>query len=195
MDESHAAQERLDHHYLQTSYEQDLSAVYSWIYARVGNRDEAEELTTKVFLAAARERENFSASTSILDWLLQLARIIVADRDHSFYALLMQQPHSQMPARVGDERVHGVNRGQVSQGDQLPTRNRVQWILAHLQPEHREVVICRFLLNLSLEQTAARMQLDTRRVLALQYEALQLAGRLMCDAGVEWLPTPKGSPP
>ncbi len=86
MEESHAVQEQLDQRHLQTTYEHDLRVVYRFIFTRVGNREETERLTARVFLSAiGGGAAQADRPAKILTWLLQLAQALLADREYSAY--------------------------------------------------------------------------------------------------------------
>jgi RNA polymerase sigma-70 factor, ECF subfamily len=55
---------------------------------------------------------------------------------------------------------------------------RVQHLLQALPEQHREVLTCRFLLNLLLQATATRMGLTVANVKVLQFRALKRAAHL-----------------
>src|SRR5258707_400713 len=50
-------------------YEQHVAAIYRFIYAKVGNREEAEDLTSQVFLKAFRGSDAGARAQRILDRL------------------------------------------------------------------------------------------------------------------------------
>jgi RNA polymerase sigma-70 factor (ECF subfamily) len=56
--------------------------------------------------------------------------------------------------------------------------DRVQHLLQALPEHYREVLTCRFLLNLSIKDTALRMGLSKANVKVLQFRALKRAAAL-----------------
>ena len=66
--------------------------------------------------------------------------------------------------------------------EQLPfnqtVADRVQLILQALPSQYREVLTCRFLLNLSIRDTAQRMGLTVANVKVVQFRALKRAALL-----------------
>ena len=55
---------------------------------------------------------------------------------------------------------------------------RIQRILKNLTERYREVLTCRFLLNLSVRETAVKMGLTESNVKVLQFRALKIAADL-----------------
>src|SRR5262249_1551816 len=72
---------------LASLYGRHVRAIYRFIYSKVGNREEAEDLTSQVFLRAARGINSTCDALSALGWLFQVARTIVADHLRSLYQL------------------------------------------------------------------------------------------------------------
>src|SRR5574340_892241 len=72
---------------LQQLYEENLAAIYRFIYSKVGNREEAEDLTSQVFVKAVRTLDHARGAQSIQSWLFQVARTTVADHWRQFYRI------------------------------------------------------------------------------------------------------------
>jgi RNA polymerase sigma-70 factor (ECF subfamily) len=60
---------------------------------------------------------------------------------------------------------------------------RAQRILAQLPARYREVLTYRFLLNYSIKDTAAKMNLTEANVKVLQFRALKKAGHIELGEG------------
>ena len=157
---------------LRRLYEDNLHVIYRFIYSKVGNREEAEDLTSQVFIKAVRSIDNSRDAASIQSWLFQVARTTIADHWRSFY---------QLRAHSLDELLEAGWEGPAER-DPPPRiaapQDRVARLLEHLPEHYREVLTCRFLLNLSIKETAQRMGLSEANVKVLQFRALKKAGRL-----------------
>ncbi|MGE5333998.1 MAG: RNA polymerase sigma factor [Nitrososphaerota archaeon] len=157
---------------LQRLYEDNLHVIYRFIYSKVGNREEAEDLTSQVFIKAVRNIDSGRDAASIQSWLFQVARTTIADHWRSFY---------QLRAHSLDDLLDAGWEGPAE--TQSPPRltaphDRVSHILERLPDHYREVLSFRFLLNLSIKETALRMGLSEANVKVLQFRALKKAGRL-----------------
>src|SRR5262249_9579547 len=64
---------------LQTLYDAYVTAVYKFIFRKVGNREDAEDLTSQVFLKAAQNLDTDRDAQSMLAWIYQVARTTIAD--------------------------------------------------------------------------------------------------------------------
>lgn len=158
---------------LETIYEQYLSPIYRFIYSKVGNREEAEDLTAQVFLKAARGLDASRDALSIQSWLFHVARTTVADHWRAFY---------QITAHSLDDLLDGGWAGPqpspIAQGAPSASTARVKQILARLPERYREVLTYRFLLNYSVAETAAQLGLSEANVKVLQFRALKKAGAI-----------------
>lgn len=149
-------------------YTRNVAAIYHFIYSKVGNREEAEDLTSQVFMKAARGIDPQRQEQSVQAWLFQVARTTVADHWRDFYRHRADSLERLLEAglEVSAETVAVPVR---------PPDDRVQRILAQLPPRYRDVLTHRFLLNLSIRETAERMGLSEANVKVLQYRALHRA--------------------
>lgn len=156
----------------QTFYHENLKLVYHYVYSKVGNHQEAEDLTSQVFLKAVRGLELKRDSHSMRSWLMRVARTTIADH---------WRVHYRGAASSLDDLLEAGWEGPVDEEVSLVNSratNLVQDILAALSERDREVLTCRFLLNLSVRETAIRMGLTESNTKVLQYRALKRAARL-----------------
>lgn len=146
-----------------------MSVIYRFVYSKVGNREEAEDLTSQVFLKAVRALDNARDTQSILSWLFQVARTTIADHWRQFYRL--------RPSSL-DGLLSAGWEGPLAQGEspaEAPPDARVEHILQRLPQRYRDVLTYRFLLNYSIKETAAQMGLSEANVKVLQFRALKKA--------------------
>ncbi len=161
---------------LRALYEETLPAIYRFIYGKVGNREEAEDLTSQVYLKALNGLDQSRDVISAQAWLFQVARTTIADYWRAFYRLrssslddLLAAGWDSPPATPSDA------------GDAGDAEERAEHVLARLSERYRDVLTLRFLLNLSLKETAARMNLSEANVKVLQFRALRKASQLVED--------------
>lgn len=156
---------------LQAVYRQNIEPIYRYIYSRIGNREDAEDLTSQVFLKAVRGLETERDEASIRSWLFQLARTTIADYWRQYYRgptmpLTLVPQDAPLAELVQDE----------SRAPAL-----VQKLLAELPENYRRVLQLRFLEGLSIKETAAEMGTSEGNVKVLQYRALRRAAELGKD--------------
>lgn len=165
----------LDAQGMESFYREQLGLIYRYVYRKVGNRQEAEDLTSSIFLKAVRLMQPEAGPQWMSHWLLRVARTTIIDywRAHAraTYSSLevLQEAGWEGPADCDPVGLDG-----------RPTE-RVQRLLAALSRRDREILTCRFLLGLSTSETAMRLGLTEGNVRTLQHRALKRAAAL--DAG------------
>lgn len=162
--------------------------VYRWIYAKVGNREQAEALTTRVFDVAAREVGTHApddlTSEGVRARLFQIARAVVADELRAFYGASAGVALEWLTRGVEEERERmtsdddGVGDGDGNLDRANLAAARTHALLARLPARERELLTCRFLLGYPIERTAAQLQLSVPETMALQFVALRHASQL-----------------
>jgi RNA polymerase sigma-70 factor (ECF subfamily) len=156
----------------QTFYQENLSMIYRYVYSKVGNREEAEDLTSQIFMKAVRGVDTEREMQTVQKWLFQVARTTIAD----YWRL-----HYRIPVSSLEELLEAGWEGPAEEEpaalSNRPT-DRVQRILQALPERYREVLSCRFLLNLSIKETALRMGLTEANVKVVQFRALKRAADL-----------------
>src|SRR5947209_14221981 len=63
----------------QTFYQDNLGLIYRYVFSKVGNRQEAEDLTSQIFLKVVRSLDLKRDPHSMRTWLFRIARTTIAD--------------------------------------------------------------------------------------------------------------------
>ncbi len=162
----------MDNQAFQTFCQENFVPIYRFVYSKVGNREEAEDLTSQIFLKVVSSIDRERSRESMQQWLYLIARTIIADHWRAHYRLPMSSLDELLDAgwevRAEEE--------PTAKGDSAA--NRVQRILQTLPEHYREVLTCRFLLHLSVKDTALRMGVTVANVKVLQFRALKRAADL-----------------
>jgi RNA polymerase sigma-70 factor, ECF subfamily len=157
----------------QTFYQENLTLIYRYVYSKVGNREEAEDLTSQIFIKAVRGVDRDRGPHMMQRWLFQVARTTIADYWRAYY---------RAPASSLEELLDAGWEGPTEEETAFPyddrPAERIQRILQALPPHYREVLECRFLLNFSIKETAAKMGLTEANVKVLQFRALKRAASI-----------------
>jgi RNA polymerase sigma-70 factor (ECF subfamily) len=156
----------------QTFYQENLSLIYRYVYSKVGNREEAEDLTSQIFIKAVRGVDTERGPQSMQKWLFQVARTTIADYWRTYYRVSINSLDELL--ETGWE---GPAEEEAAVLSSSPLE-RVQRILQAMPEHYREVLSCRFLLNLSIKDTALKMGLTEANVKVLQFRALKRAADL-----------------
>lgn len=153
----------------QALYQENLGPIYRYVYSKIRSREEAEDLTSQIFVKTIRGVDNKRDKQSIRKWLFQVARTTIADYWRAYY----RGPTSSLETLLEAGWEGPTEDEQVAiDSEQI---DRVNRILQALSDRDREVLTCRFLLNLSIRETALRMGITETNVKVLQYRALKRA--------------------
>jgi len=156
----------------QAFYRENLNPIYRYVYSKIRNREEAEDLTSQIFLKVMSGIDYTRSQQGMRKWLYLIANTTIAD---------YWRAHYRLPVSSLDE---SLDAGWDRQADEASTAasdeavERVQRILQALPERYREILQCRFLLNLSIKATAERMGLSVAGAKVLQYRALRHAADL-----------------
>ena len=89
----------------QTLYRDNLDLIYYYVLSKVANRQEAEDLTSQVFLKVVRGLDLKRDPRSLRTWLFPVARTTLAD-----YWRISLSRDSELPGRVTRSRVGRAGR-------------------------------------------------------------------------------------
>src|SRR5438094_8634586 len=70
---------------IQNLYEATVEQIYKFIYFKVGNREDAEDITSQVFIKAANLLDVTQDERARVAWLYQVARTTITDYWRQFY--------------------------------------------------------------------------------------------------------------
>ena len=153
---------------LEEVFSRFVDPVYRFLYSHVGNREDAEDLTSEVFLKAARQLDSARPEASIAKWLFTVARTVLADHWRKHYRTGPQVPLDDgwMPPVPDYE-----------PGDLTSDANRrlVHEVLDLLPDRYRTVLELRFLRGYSVQETARELGISTDNVKVIQHRALSKA--------------------
>ena len=154
---------------LEAFYREQLGLIYRTVFRKVGNRQEAEDLTSSILLKAVRLLQPEVGPELMGHWLMRVSRTTLIDywRSHARTSNISLEALQE----VGWE---GPAEHDPSGVDNRSTE-RVQDLLQALPERERAVLTCRFLLGLSTRETAMRLGLTEGYVKTVQHRALKHA--------------------
>lgn len=162
-----------DAHEFQALDEETLRLISRFISSQIGNREEAEDLTSQVFMKALRRVQAERGMQSVRKWLFVVARTTLAD---SWRASSRHISTISLDMLLDSDWEETTKREQPVISSEPVTRVRR---LLRVLPEHyREVLTCQFLLHLSIRETARERGLTEAKVKVLQHRALKRAAHL-----------------
>lgn len=154
-------------------YGEHVVGIYRFVYARVGNRPDAEDLTAQVFVRAVEQLDTTREPRQIAAWLYRVAQNAIADHWRAFYRLPVVGADHVAP---GWEPADDIAQRPIEPDDRASAR--VQALLGTLPDRYRRVLELRFLQRLSVAETAETMGITSGNAKVLQYRALRRAALL-----------------
>src|SRR5438034_1489350 len=147
----------------------ELELVYAFIYARVGNRADAEDLTQQVALKAIPRLRSGATTAAIRAYLFATARSVLA----GFWSARFGLPEEELREDVW---VHHEQPQPASESVE-----RVERILSRLPANYRKLLELRFLRGYSLKEVATELGTTLGGIKVMQLRALRAAARVAGD--------------
>src|SRR5437899_5626425 len=144
----------------------ELELVYAFIYARVGNRADAEDLTQQVALKAIPRLRQGAPASAIRGYLFATARSVLG----GFWSTRLGLSEAELREDLA-----------LAVPSSPPSKEgveTVQQVLAQLSDNYRRVLELRFLHGYSLKEVAAEMQSTVGAIKVMQLRALRAAAKL-----------------
>jgi RNA polymerase sigma-70 factor, ECF subfamily len=157
-------------------YELYLDPIYRFIYFRVSNEQEAEDMAEEVFIRAWKSFPRFNNGSEIQNFrslVYRIARNLVVDRYRKKNLEVSLEDH----VVVADQELQPDVAVQMEEQS-----NHLSDAIRMLEDPFREVLVHRFVNCLSHAETASLMGLRENHIRVLQYRALKKL-RSILDAG------------
>lgn len=152
-----------------------VDTVFRYVYARVGSRATAEDLTSETFVRALRRIDSFSwQGRDIAAWFITIARNLVMDNAKSARFRLEVSTGEMLDA---DEHEPAPDHEVL---DRLRDRRLLEAVRT-LKPEQAECVVLRFFQGLSLAEVALALGKSEGAVKQLQLRAVRSLARELGD--------------
>jgi RNA polymerase sigma-70 factor (ECF subfamily) len=139
--------------------------IYSYLHVSVGNRHDAEDLTTQTFLKMLEKIGSFKwQSAPFSAWLFRIAHNLAMDH---FRARRRWQPEEEVPEPVGDAEPSAELVAMQTIG-----RESMLKLIERLSPEQQQVLTLKFVFNLPNAEVAAILDKTEGAIKSLQHRAL-----------------------
>jgi RNA polymerase sigma-70 factor, ECF subfamily len=139
--------------------------IYSYLHVSVGNRHDAEDLTTQTFLKMLEKIGSFKwQSAPFSAWLFRIAHNLAMDH---FRARRRWQPEEEVPEPVGDAEPSAELKAMQTIG-----RESMLKLIDRLSPEQQQVLTLKFVFNLPNAEVAAILDKTEGAIKSLQHRAL-----------------------
>src|SRR5215467_5368211 len=154
-----------DREALEELYLIHFDRIYSYLHVSVGNRHDAEDLTTQTFLKMLEKIGSFKwQSAPFSAWLFRIAHNLAMDH---FRATRRWQPEEEVPEppdsaerSAEDAAMHSIGRQSMLE------------LIENLSPEQQQVLSLKFVFNLPNAEVAAILDKSEGAIKSLQHRAL-----------------------
>lgn len=143
-------------------YREHVGPLYGFIYARTGNRADAEDITSATFIRALPRLRADVSGGELRAYLRATARTVIAD--------MWRDRHGAVVEDIDTEAIPNHIAAQSEHRD-------VGWLLDRLPPNYRTVLELRFLRGYSIRETAQAMGVSLSNAKVLQLRALRRAAQ------------------
>jgi RNA polymerase sigma-70 factor (ECF subfamily) len=151
-------------------YERYLEEIHRYVFYRVADRSEAEDLTETAFLKAWEALPRFKSSgVNLRAWLYRIAHNIVVDHYRARKATV----------DLYDEQVHDTHPLPEHQTQDRDEQQRLASAIRSLDDLMQQVIVCRFINGMSPAETAQVLGVKEGYVRVLQLRALQKLSGLL----------------
>jgi RNA polymerase sigma factor (sigma-70 family) len=145
-------------------YRDNIGRIHRLMYAKVGNRPDAEDLTTEVFLTALKPMRISASVGEVRSYLLATARTVLAD----YWRRTLGREITTLDEELG------MSTPEPTPAD-LTAPARAAAILAELPERYRRILELRFLGACSIREAAAELGVSVGNAKVLQHRALRQA--------------------
>lgn len=155
-----------------------VQRVYRYLYYRVRRDEEAEDLTSEVFLRALRAMPRYRPSAPFLAWLYRIAHNAVVDRARKArddFEFDEEIPNADVGADEGDPATRTLDRER---------RTRIRGAISRLPHDQQDAIVLRFVDGLSSDEIARLIGRSPSTVRGLQRRAFANLRRMLPPEGV-----------
>src|SRR5207253_2229295 len=150
---------------LEELYLLHFDRIYSYLHMSVGNRHDAEDLTTLTFLKMLEAIGRFRwQSAPFSAWLFRIAHNLAMDH---FRASRRSQPEEEVPEPPGSEEASAEEEAMQAIG-----RQSMLELIENLSPEQQQVLTLKFVFNFPNAEVATILGKTEGAIKSLQHRAL-----------------------
>ncbi len=157
-------------------YELYAERVFRTCFRILGNQEGAADLTQEVFLRVFRQIERFEGRAAFSTWLYRLTVNLSLNR---LRARKLSRGRGVDLERVPEPPATGPSPERSSQCREA--RDRLQWLLDHLSPEHRTIIVLREIEELSYREIAEALGIAMGTVMSRLHRARHELRRIHLD--------------
>ncbi|MDP3015338.1 MAG: sigma-70 family RNA polymerase sigma factor [bacterium] len=148
-------------------YDRYQTQIYRFIYLKVSHREEAEDLTHQVFLKSWQTISGYKfQGLPFSSWLYRIARNQVID----YYRTKKNNLNIE---EISESKIDDSSIEVIEILDDNSNVKKIKEAIKQLNPGHQDVIILRFIEELSLKETASALKKSEMAVKLLQHRAIK----------------------
>jgi len=164
-------------------YNRCYPAIFNYVFFRVGDRDQAEDLAAEVFIRMVEKIKTFKpADRPILAWLYTIAYHLIIDQHR-------KESHT---SQVGLEESELVDYSYLPEGqvEERLSQNQLIRALRFLNETQRQVIILKFVERRSNSEIGSLLGKDEGAIKSIQHRAILALRRSLEAQGQTYEPGP-----
>lgn len=159
-------------------YERYSSRVYSYIYVRVGNRAEAEDVTGQVFLKMLEKLPDFRwQGAGFAAWIFRIAHNQTVD------ALRKRSRVNELPIEAVSDLLASDGTDPQRHAERSDALAHLREAVARLSDLQAQVIVLKYAGELSNPEVAEIMSRTPNAISSLHYEAIKNLGKILTEKG------------
>ncbi|MBX7213015.1 MAG: sigma-70 family RNA polymerase sigma factor [Thermoflexales bacterium] len=155
-------------------YERHVSTIYRYVYYRVGNREDAEDLNARVFMRALKHIQRFDdRGVPFTAWLYRIAHNVVANfhRDNGRHPQVSLEDMTSREVHHHDDADHAI--------DLRLDQRRLALAFARLPEERQQLIALKFSQQLQNAEIGVIMRRSEGAIKSLYHRTLEQLRELM----------------
>jgi len=151
-----------------TLYKKYIRLVYGYVVNKVGRKEDAEDLTSEIWMATLKSLSHFEGNSSFKNWLFGIVKYKIID----FY----QEKYKIEKTPLVEEIF--LEEEEENPENQDHKEKRIAILLQKLPENYRQVLMLRFLKGYTTAEIAQELGLSISNVKVIQFRAVRKAGEI-----------------
>lgn len=166
---------------LQKLYDHFFYQVYYYVYSRVNNLHDTQEITSEVFLSMVENISSFKGESSFKNYIFGIAKNKLRDyiKNKYRYSDYIQESYFE------DQAFDQIIQEEPDHSYKQKLRKALNYIMGLLNPRYARVLDLRFNQMNSIEETAKILGVTNNNVKVMQHRAIKQASEIWENMNVE----------
>lgn len=155
-----------DEQAFETLYLKYIKLVYGYVFHKVGRKEDAEDLTSEIWMAVLKNLTEYAANASFKNWIFGIVKHKIMDYYQNKYKINKAPLVEEIfEAEDNEEDEENLN----------IKEQKISQILSRLPENYSQVLFLRFLKGYTTAEIAKELDLTISNVKVIQYRAIKKA--------------------